>query len=181
MARMITNRTASGVLLLALLGTSGIERGDAQQAGAVTVQLLAINDFHGNLEPPAGEDGRVNQIPASGAEYLATHLRNAVRDNPNSILVAAGDLMGASPLISGLFHDGPTIEALNAMNLAVTSIGNHEMDHGPAELLRRIGSARYQYLAANVVKTGTRDETILPATAVRTVGGVKIRIYRGNA
>ena len=174
MARMITNRTASGVLLLALLGTSGIERGDAQQAGAVTVQLLAINDFHGNLEPPAGEDGRVNQIPAGGAEFLATHLRDAVRDNPNSILVGAGDLMGASPLISGLFQDGPTVEAMNAMSLTVTSIGNHELDHGPAELLSRIKGARYQYLAANVVKTGTRDETILPATAVRTVGGVKI-------
>ena len=136
-------------------GASGTNRGAAQQARAVTVQLLAINDFHGNLEPPAGADGMVNQIPAGGAEYLATHLRNAVRDNPNSILVGAGDLMGASPLISGLFHDGPAIEALNAMNLAVTSIGNHELDHGPAELLHRIEGARYQYLAANVV-TGRR-------------------------
>lgn len=168
------NRTASGLVLLALLGASGANRGAAQQPRAVTVQLLAINDFHGNLEPPAGADGMVNQIPAGGAEYLTTHLRNAVRDNPNSILVGAGDLMGASPLISGLFHDGPAIEALNAMNLAVTSIGNHEMDHGPAELLHRIEGARYQYLAANVVRAGTQDETILPAIAVRTVGGVKI-------
>src|SRR5580704_14899053 len=133
---MIANRIAAGVVLLVLLGD-----GNAQQARPVTVQLLAINDFHGNLEPPAGADGRVNQIPAGGAEYLATHLRNAVRDNANSILVGAGDLMGASPLISGLFQDGPAIEALNAMNLAVTSIGNHELDHGPTELNRRIGSA----------------------------------------
>jgi 5'-nucleotidase len=174
MPRIATNRTASGLVLLALLGVSGIEQGAAQQSRAVTVQLLAINDFHGNLEPPGGADGMVNRIPAGGAEYLATHLRNAVRDNPDSILVGAGDVMGASPLISGLFHDGPAIEALNAMNLAVTSIGNHEMDHGPTELLHRIESARYQYLAANVVRTGTAGETILPATAVRTVGGVKI-------
>ncbi len=168
------NRTASVLALLAVLGTSGSSQGVAQQARAVTVQLLAINDFHGNLEPPSGADGMVNQIPAGGAEYLAAHLRSAVRDNPNSILVGAGDLMGASPLISGLFHDEPTIEALNAMNLAVTSIGNHEMDHGPTELLHRIEAARYQYLAANVVKAGPAGDTILPATAVRTVGGVKI-------
>lgn len=164
-------------MLLTFLGASVMRQGAAQQTRPVAaqlVQLLAINDFHGNLEPPGGTDGMVNQIPAGGAEYLATHLRNAVRDNENSILVAAGDLMGASPLISGLFHDEPAIEALNAMNLAVTSIGNHELDHGPSELLRRIGGARYQYLAANVVKSRTRGDTILPATAVRTVGGVKI-------
>jgi 5'-nucleotidase len=138
MPQIAANRIAPGLVLLALLGTSGIEQGAAQQTGAVTVQLLAINDFHGNLEAPPGPDGMVNQIPAGGAEYLATHLRNAARDNPNSILVGAGDLMGASPLISGLFRDSPTIEALNAMNLAVTSIGNHELDHGATELLHRI-------------------------------------------
>lgn len=158
---------ATGLLLLAVLTA-------AQQPPSVTVQLLAINDFHGNLEPPTGSDGRVNQMPAGGAEYLATHLRSAARDNPNTILVAAGDLMGASPLISGSFEDKPTIEALNAMSLAVTSIGNHEMDHGPAVLLRRIGSAHYQYLAANVVRSGDSSGAFLPATAVRTVGGVKI-------
>jgi 5'-nucleotidase len=174
MLKKITNRTASGLVLLALLGTSGSRQGAAQPASTVTVQLLAVNDFHGNLEPPSGQDGMVNQIPAGGAEYLATHLRNAVRDNPNSILVGAGDLMGASPLISGLFQDGPAIEALNAMNLAVSSIGNHELDNGPTELLRRIEGARYQYLAGNVVRAGTPGETLLPATAVRTVGGVKI-------
>ncbi len=178
MPQVATNRSASGLLLLlAFLGSSGTRQGAAQQARPVAVQvvqLLAINDFHGNLEPPAGADGMVNQVPAGGAEYLATHLRNAVHDNPNSILVGAGDLMGASPLISGLFHDAPTIEALNAMNLAVTSIGNHELDAGPTELKRRIESARYQYLAANVVKAGSGGVTILPATAVRTVGGVKI-------
>lgn len=161
--------------------------GLAQQGRIVEVQLLAINDFHGNLEPPTGTDGQVNQVPAGGAEYLATHLRNAVRENPNSILVAAGDLMGASPLISGLFHDIPTIEAMNAMNLAVTSVGNHEFDPGAGELMHRIQGgcltdtacredekspgAHFQYLGANVLRD---DKAMLPPTVVRTVGGVKI-------
>ena len=105
-------------------------------ASTVTVQLLAINDFHGNLEPPSGSNGRVGDTPAGGAEYLATHLKNAIAENASSIVVAAGDLVGASPLVSALFRDEPTIESMNAMNLAISSVSNHEFDKGPAELLR---------------------------------------------
>ncbi len=172
---------------LAILLIAFLHHAVAQQS-AVTVQLLAINDFHGNLEPPRGSDGLINQTPAGGAEYLATHLRTAIRDNPNSIVVAAGDLLGASPLISALLHDEPTIEAMNAMNVSVSAIGNHELDHGPAELRVRMtggcpgaetcipgemrDAAHYQYLAANMVAED--GKTILPATAIRTIGGVKI-------
>src|SRR3954463_10444172 len=80
------------------------------QHATVNVQLLAINDFHGNLEPPTGSSGLINTTAAGGAEYLATHLKQDVAQNPNSLVVAAGDLIGASPLLSALFHDEPTIE-----------------------------------------------------------------------
>ncbi|AXE77037.1 bifunctional metallophosphatase/5'-nucleotidase [Streptomyces atratus] len=108
----------------------------------VDVQLLSFNDLHGNLEPPAGSSGEVHEhgategIKAGGIEYLATHLRDARKGNPYSITAAAGDMVGASPLISGLFHDEPTIEALNKLKLDVTSVGNHEFDEGAAELAR---------------------------------------------
>jgi len=189
---MFSKWLARGLATLAVLLSPMGQWSAAQQTHIVEVQLLAINDFHGNLEPPTGTDGQVNHVPAGGAEYLATHLRNAVRENPNSILVAAGDLMGASPLISGLFHDSPTIEAMNAMNLAVTSVGNHEFDPGAGELLHRLEggclqqqgcredekspAAHFQYLAANVLRENALGENreMLPATAVRTVGGVKI-------
>ncbi|WP_161571033.1 bifunctional metallophosphatase/5'-nucleotidase [Granulicella sibirica] len=137
----------------------------------MTVQVLAINDLHGNLEPPVGRDGMVGKTPAGGAEYLATHLKMAEAEEPNSIVVGAGDLMGASPLISALFDEEPAIEAINAMGLKVTSIGNHEMDHGITELKRRLKTAHYQYLAANVLENGT---PVFPATSIQTVGGVKI-------
>jgi 5'-nucleotidase len=155
----------------------------------VTVQILAINDFHGNLEPPSGSNGQINGTAAGGAEYLATHLAHAVAENPNSIVVAAGDLIGASPFVSSLFHDEPTIEAMNTMNLAVSSVGNHEFDKGLGEILRmtrggchprdgcRDGEgfrgATFQYLSANVIRTATRTP-LFPATAVRSAGGVKI-------
>src|SRR5216684_4218162 len=161
-------------LVLALLAAA-IANGQRPGAGTVAVQLLAINDFHGNLEPPDGASGRIGGVPAGGAEYLATHLKNDAAANPNSIIVAAGDVIGASPLVSALFSDEPTIQAMNAMNLAVSSVGNHEFDKGPAALLRLQQLAQFRYLAANVVRTGTTPrETLFPATDVRTIGGVKV-------
>ncbi len=141
----------------------------------VQIQILAINDFHGNLEPPAGSDGLINKTFAGGAEYLATDLAAAARQNPNTLLVAAGDLFGASPLLSGLSRDQPAIASLNAMHLDLTSIGNHELDHGPAELRLRLKDAHFHYLAANVVDDPAHpSHTLFPSTAIRTVGGVRI-------
>lgn len=135
-------------------------------AAPVSVRLLAFNDFHGNLEPPEGSNGRIAGVTAGGVEYLSTHLTQLKAGHPNTLVVAAGDNIGASPLISGLFHDEPTIEALNTLGLAVTSVGNHEFDEGWVELLRMqnggchpvdgcqdktpFAGARFQYLAANV-------------------------------
>lgn len=178
-----------GLPIAVLVAAAAARQGRAP--AAVTVQLLAINDFHGNLEPPSGSNGLIGRTPAGGAEYLATHLKNAIAQNPNSIVVAAGDLVGASPLVSALFHDEPTIEALNAMNLAVSSVGNHEFDRGPDELRRMqkggchpsdgcqagdgFAGATFQYLSANVLEqAGQRTATLFPATAVRTIAGVKI-------
>ncbi|WP_381567220.1 bifunctional metallophosphatase/5'-nucleotidase [Streptomyces eurythermus] len=162
------------------------------------VQLLSFNDLHGNLEPPSGSSGRVTElqpdgttktIDAGGVEYLATHLRQARKGHPYSVTAAGGDLVGASPLLSGLFHDEPTVEALNKLDLDVTSVGNHEFDEGARELARlqnggchpkdgcytdqEFQGADFPYLAANVQddKTG---EPILKPYWVWKKNGVKI-------
>ncbi|MFD8736776.1 bifunctional metallophosphatase/5'-nucleotidase [Streptomyces sp. NPDC059618] len=162
------------------------------------VQLLSFNDLHGNLEPPTGSSGRVTElqadgttknVDAGGVEYLATHLRDARKGHKYSITAAAGDMVGASPLISGLFHDEPTIEALNGLDLDVTSVGNHEFDEGAKELARlqkggchptdgcyggkKFTGADFPYLAANVTdeKTG---KPILKPYWVWKKNGVKI-------
>jgi 5'-nucleotidase len=161
----------------------------------VELQLLAINDFHGHLE--ADTPGMVTkrlrptevQVPAGGAEYLATHIRRLERRNENTLVVAAGDLVGASPLLSSLFHDEPAIEALNKIGLDVSAVGNHEFDEGPAELLRlqrggchprdgcRDGNgyrgADFPFLAANVTSVRT-GRTIFPPYLIKRVGGVRI-------
>jgi 5'-nucleotidase len=165
----------------------------------VDVQLLSFNDLHGNLEPPAGSagnvseiqhDGTVKSVPAGGVEYLATSLRTARQGNPYSVTAAAGDLVGASPLLSGLFHDEPTIEALNKLDLDVTGVGNHEFDEGAVELARlqnggchptdgcyeegkEFEGADFPYLAANVTKESTGRPILKPYT-VWEKDGVKI-------
>lgn len=158
-------------------------------ADRVTVQILAINDLHGHLEPPPGSNGRINGVEAGGAAYLATHLQRAIARQPNTMVVAAGDLVGASPLVSSMFHDEPAIEALNALHLAVSAVGNHELDEGVDELLRLqrggchptdrcrdgdgFSGASFEYLAANVVRRRDRGRPF-PAVTVRTIAGVPI-------
>jgi 5'-nucleotidase len=162
------------------------------------VQLLSFNDLHGNLEPPSGSSGRVTElqadgttktIDAGGVEYLATHLREAREGHPYSITAAGGDMVGASPLISGLFHDEPTIEALNELELDVTSVGNHEFDEGARELSRLqnggcnptdgcytdegFEGADFPYLAANVLDERT-GRPILKPYWVWKRNGVKV-------
>jgi 5'-nucleotidase len=162
------------------------------------VQLLSFNDLHGNLEPPSGSSGRVTElqadgttktIDAGGVEYLATHLRQAREGKKYSITAAGGDMVGASPLISGLFHDEPTIEALNKLDLDVTSVGNHEFDEGAKELARLqnggchptagcyseegFAGADFPYLAANVLDEKT-NKPILKPYWVWKKNGVKV-------
>ncbi|MFY0532904.1 hypothetical protein [Nannocystis pusilla] len=110
----------------------------------VKVQIVAFNDFHGNLEPPSGSGGKIKidantSVDAGGAAYLAHHVAALREQNPNTIVVSAGDLIGASPLVSALFHDEPTIEAMNAIGLDYNAVGNHEFDDGANELLRMQG------------------------------------------
>ncbi|MCQ1576441.1 bifunctional metallophosphatase/5'-nucleotidase [Streptomyces parvus] len=173
--------------------------GHGHKPRTVDVQLLSFNDLHGNLEPPAGSagnvskthpDGTVESIPAGGVEYLATSLRTARKGNPYSVTAAGGDMVGASPLLSGLFHDEPTIEALNKLDLDVTAVGNHEFDEGATELARlqnggchpvegcyekgkKFRGADFPYLAANVTKEKTGKPLLKPYTVWKKKG-VKI-------
>ncbi len=156
----------------------------------VHVSLLAFNDFHGHIQGPSGTvlvDGEA--IPAGGGAYLAAHIAAFKAQNPNTVVVAAGDLVGASPLISSFFDDEPTLEVLGIAGLEISAVGNHEFDKGVDELLRKqkggcnevrgctegrnFEGAPFQYLAANVTFKDT-GETILPAIQIREFDGVKI-------
>lgn len=152
------------------------------------MQILAFNDFHGNLEtPPPVEvsepDGTNNEIVTGGAAHFAAALTGLRQGHPNTVTVSAGDTIGASPLISAHYLDEPTIEAMNRLGLEFDSVGNHEFDRGADELKRmqwggcerftrrtpcaveKFGGARFRYLAANVVEAN--GKTIFPASAIK--------------
>jgi 5'-nucleotidase len=148
------------------------------------LQILAINDFHGNLDNSSGSFGGTGGIGELGA-----HMRAREADAKNSIIVSAGDLIGASPLISALFHDEPTIEAMNLLGLDINGVGNHEFDEGSLELLRMANGgthpvdgdfggtvfegADFDFLAANVRVKATNETLFAPYT-IRTFGGVDV-------
>ena len=152
------------------------------------LQLLAFNDYHGHLE--ASTPGTIDGAAAGGSEYLSTELTRLREGHKNSLTVAAGDLIGGSPAFSGLFHDEPSVESLNAMGLDVSSVGNHEFDEGVTELLRmQTGGchptdgcyfpdepspgADFQWLSANVVDEST-GKTPLPPYWIKKVDGIKV-------
>ncbi|MFI6065920.1 bifunctional metallophosphatase/5'-nucleotidase [Micromonospora sp. NPDC051227] len=189
MRRAAVGLTALAVAAFGAVATSP-EQADAGPK-PVDVTLLALNDFHGNLEPPTGSSGTIAGQTAGGVEFLATHLAElrAAAKKKNTITVAAGDLIGASPLLSAAFHDEPTIEALSMAGLDYASVGNHEFDEGAAELLRiqnggchpvdgcadgtPYRGAGFQYLSANAFKTATGKPLMAPY-AIHKVQGVKV-------
>ncbi len=163
--------------------------GNADPKGQlIDLQLLGINDYHGHLE--SNTPGNVDGAPAGGSEYLSAKLNELREGNKYSLTVAAGDLIGGSPAFSGLFHDEPSVESLNAMQLDVSSVGNHEFDEGVTELLRMqhggchpvdgcyfpdepYPGADFQWLAANVVNE-TTGKTPLPPYWIEKVKNVKV-------
>ena len=179
---------AAAAVLAGLLAGPAVAKDNPGQGAAnsqeVPLQILAINDFHGNINTFSSSFGG-----SGGAQNLATNIRDREADAENSIVVSAGDLIGASPLISALFHDEPTIEAMNLIGLDINGVGNHEFDEGPAELLRMASGgshpvdgdidgdpffgADFEFLAANVFVDATGD-TLFPAYTVKNYQGVKV-------
>ena len=107
----------------------------------INISILAFNDLHGNLEPPIISvrekiNGELKDVPAGGLAYLAAAIQHYKKRNPLHAVVSAGDMIGATPLISALFLDEPTIEAVNAIGIDFNAVGNHEFDKGTAELQR---------------------------------------------
>jgi 5'-nucleotidase len=170
-----------------------------------TVKIIALNDYHGTLESP-GTFGATAAVAAAdrpavgGADVLAGYVKQLKSQNSNNVVVGAGDLIGASPLISAAFLDEPAIETLNRIGLEFTSVGNHEFDKGATELLRlqnggckttngvqdanscrgaAVGTpvpfegAKFKWLSANVVSTAT-NKPLLPAYGLKTFNGVTV-------
>jgi 5'-nucleotidase len=164
----------------------------AAQAQTTIVKVIAFNDFHGNLQSP----GSLSNVPVGGIDVMAAHVAALKAQNPNNVVVSAGDLIGASPLISALFHDEGTIETMNRLGLEFDAVGNHEFDEGRTELLRMqtggchptdasscqgnsVGTpvpfegAKFKFLSANVVDTAS-GKTLFAPYGIKVMGGVRV-------
>jgi 5'-nucleotidase len=189
---------AAGVLLLVLASPATANKQQRHKPKDVKVQLLSINDFHGHLQsgttggirPPTPAGGPAPPaIPAGGAGILGSYVRELEQGSRNSMLVSAGDLIGASPLLSALYHDEPTIEAMNLLGLDLNAVGNHEFDEGADELKRMqrggchptegckdgdgFEGAEFRFLAANVISRANGKPFFRPYV-VRRFQGQKI-------
>ena len=198
---VISGAIAASVAALGLAASTAAQA----QSAPFTVRIIGFNDFHGNLQTP-GTFGQNTTIPTAqrplvgGAEYLAAYVARLKAQNPLNVVVGAGDFIGASPLISALFFDEPTVETLNKVGVEFSSVGNHEFDKGKDELRRLqnggckitgglpdpnsckgLGSgapgtfdgARYKWLSANVIENAT-GRTLLPPYGIKTFNGVKV-------
>ncbi|MFO1274229.1 MAG: 5'-nucleotidase C-terminal domain-containing protein [Rubrivivax sp.] len=170
------------------------------------VKLIGFNDYHGNLQSPGSFSNNLGvpaaqRVPVGGAAHIAAQVSKLKAQNPNHVVVGAGDMVGATPLISSLFHDEPSVETLNRIGLEFNAVGNHEFDHGSPELLRlqrggckldaqgrvdinscqgaKVGTpvpfegAKFQWLSANVMVSAT-GQTLLPAYGVKRFQGVPV-------
>ena len=190
------------LLALGIAGLAGCGGGDSsspeQPTGDASITLLAINDFHGNLNassfkvPDAADPTKTTTVTAGGIEAIGAKVALARTANPNTIFVGGGDLIGASPIVSSLLRDEPTIDALNKMGMEVSVTGNHEFDQGRDELMRMQNGgcnsndaakackynatytgAKFKYVAANVIDTAT-GKTFMPAYYTKRLDGVNV-------
>jgi 5'-nucleotidase len=199
---MKMRQIASGIaLVLAVTNVAhATDNEKNHKKSPVLVKIVAINDFHGQLESP----GTLRNVPATsvpdtpvgGVDWLAGYIADLRNKNPNTTFVSAGDLIGASPLVSALFHDEGTIETMNRAGLDINAVGNHEFDEGKDELLRmqrggchptdenscqgaRVGTpfpfegANFKFLAANVVETAS-GKTIFPSFVIKEYNDIKV-------
>lgn len=193
--------------LLTLGAAQAAEKTSARPAprDPIKLHIVGFNDFHGNIQSP-GTFGQNTGVPSGqrpavgGAEFLAGYVAKARAEHPNTIVVGAGDFIGASPLVSALFFDEPAVETLNRVGVDIVAVGNHEFDKGKDELKRlqrggckvvdgvpdpnscrgaEVGTpvpfegAKYQWLSANVIETRT-GRPLLPAFSIKRVEGVKV-------
>ncbi|MBD9361481.1 bifunctional metallophosphatase/5'-nucleotidase [Methylomonas fluvii] len=195
---MKLNKLAIGIALG--LGTLGAAHA-VTSIPTTTIKIVAFNDFHGQLESPGTfrqtpSSAASTNIPVGGVDWMAGYINELKNQNPSTVVVSAGDIIGATPLVSALFHDEPTIETMNRLGLEFNAVGNHEFDEGKDELKRMqnggchptdpnscqgasVGTpvpfegADFKFLAANVVETAT-GKTLFPQYAIKVIGGVRV-------
>ncbi|WP_170285614.1 5'-nucleotidase C-terminal domain-containing protein [Microbacterium rhizomatis] len=159
---------AGAVAIVAGIAVAGIAV-PAQAADPVTLNILTVNDFHGRINS--------NTVKFAGT---IEGLRAADGANgANTLLVGAGDFIGASEFASAVAQDQPTIDVFNELGMVASAVGNHEFDQGWDDLKNRVindgTNAKWDYLGANVYLAGT-DTPALPEYGIYQAGGLNVAV-----
>ncbi|MCP9485130.1 MAG: 5'-nucleotidase C-terminal domain-containing protein [Gaiellaceae bacterium MAG52_C11] len=165
-------RLAVAILALMLLTVpAAAARTDAKTTSPVTIQLLSISDWHGQIDP-ISVSGVGN---VGGAAVLSSYFKADRAANPNTLTLTAGDAFGASPPISNFFEEEPAVRSMNLMGFDADTLGNHNFDRGIAHLQRMIDLADFSYVSANLAHVEDNLRGVAPF-AIFERAGVKIAV-----
>jgi len=160
--------------------SQGIVRHDVLQEAYryKTLSIIGLNDFHGQLDSTTRtyDNGLTGAV--GGAPQLASMFDEEKQSLPgHTLLLAAGDNVGASPPNSALLQDTPAIDVENAWKLDATAFGNHEFDYGIPRILQHEARATFPFLSANIVDadTGKYPDFVKPSE-VFYVDGEKVGV-----
>jgi 2',3'-cyclic-nucleotide 2'-phosphodiesterase/3'-nucleotidase len=174
--RLLLSRlaVAVGVAGLAILPLHGTAPDTPERA---RVTILATTDLHGRVFPI---NYGTNQPSADGLARVATLVRAARKEAPDLLLVDCGDTIQGTPL--AYYHNrinnepvDPMMLAMNALGYTSMTLGNHEYNFGLPVLHKARGEARFPWLSANTLRSGT-DEPAFTPYVVREVAGVRVGI-----
>lgn len=159
------------------LAVAGVNAASAQETSdnTVTISVTNFTDLHGWLEQDDFSDLREGDLGRLGAANLAALMDHVGEDNDYQLRTTSGDNVGGSAPISAVQQDEPTLDALNAMGIDVSAVGNHEFDRGMDDLTDRIiPRSDYPVLGANVLDAS--GEPALEPSVTQDIGGVKVGI-----
>src|SRR5215210_2660332 len=164
---LFTRRMALALLLTLALAAS-VPTQTAAPRGCVRITILQVNDVYQFMPVDRGTQG--------GLARVSTLRKQIIKDSPNTLFLFSGDTI--SPSVESIkFKGQQMIDAWNNIGLDYSTLGNHEFDFGPDELLKRMKESRFQWLAANVVDRDGKAFGGMPPFVLREIGGVRVGLF----
>ena len=144
---------------------------DGAPNAPVHLQILAVSDWHGQLDPLSIQ----NVGNVGGAGTISTYWQRDRIGKPNTLTLTAGDAFGASPPLASFFDEEPAVKAMNLMGFTADTFGNHNFDKGVVHLQRMIDLAEFDYVSANLRNVESNLSGVDPWRLYH-VDGVKVAV-----
>src|SRR4051812_23993288 len=165
---LLQRRRALALLLMLVWSVMVATAQTPPASKCVRITLLQVNDVYQFMPVDRGTQG--------GLARVSTLRKQIMKDSPNTLFLFSGDTI--SPSVESIkFKGQQMIDAWNNIGLDYATLGNHEFDFGPDELLKRMKESRFQWLSANVVDRDGKSFGGMPPFVIREIGGIKIGVF----